>query len=169
MSQDVSAGARTSMRHGLISLLTVVIVLSLATAAVLAVSTARAMSAIATRQATMATEGYAAETSAQGTLAGVDEMLYEARETGLTGDEARALVRERVGSVASNACVEGVSATTTLDYDVLTCVYVTTNGRMLEVRVVLNDDLRYEVVGWVLTAVPEEEEIGGDLWTGFAD
>ena len=157
------------MRHGLISLLTVVIMLSLATAAVLAVSTARAMSAIEQRQATMTQEGYAAERSAQATLAGVDEALGEARAGGLDGAAARELVQERMDAILQDACVQDVSASYALDYDVLTCTYETTNGRMLEVQLVLGDSMRYEVASWKLTAVPQEEDMGGNLWTGFAN
>lgn len=169
MSKSSSGSVPTTMRHGLISLLTVVIVLSLATAAVLAVATARAMSSIADRQATMTAEGYAAEQSAQETLAEVDDILAGVRKAGRGGAEARTLVEDRIEEILANACAEGVSASSTFDYDVLTCTYETTNGRMLETQIVIGDDARYKVASWKLTAVPEEEEMGGNLWTGFAD
>ena len=61
MRRTIGTSSRGNMRHGLISLLTVVVVLSLATAAVLTVSTSRAMAALAQRQANMTQEGYDAD------------------------------------------------------------------------------------------------------------
>lgn len=168
MKRLSGTGARGNMRHGLISLLTVVVIISLATAAVLTVSTAFAMRALANRQANMTTQGYDAERSAQSMLAGLDDELVQARKEGVKRQAMLSRVEQRMNNLLAKACVEGVTATYGLDDNMLTCIFTTDGGRMLTVRVALLDNATYDVDAWRLTAAPEEEDTGDMLWTGTA-
>lgn len=166
MRRTIGTSSRGNMRHGLISLLTVVIVISLATAAVLAVSTSHAMGALSQRQANMCSEGYAAERSAQALLAGLDEELVAARETNASGKAVFSRVKKSIDSLLAEACAEGVSATSEFDDGMLTCTFVTQGGRMLQTSLQIGDDATYDVVGWKLTAAPQDHNTGDTLWSG---
>ena len=166
MSRRAGSKARGNMRHGLISLLTVVIVLSLATAAVLAVSTSHAMAALAKRQANMTAQGYEAERSAQAMLAGVDAELAKAKKAGTQGAAIAKRLEQRMNSLLAEACAKDVSATYTLKDNLLTCTFTTKGGRMLAVQATIDNDATYDVVSWKLTAAPQEEDTGDTLWTG---
>lgn len=162
---DAVAGSG-NMRHGLISLLTVVVVISLATAAVLTIATSHAMAALAQRQATMAAEGYAAEQSAQSLLAGLDEELVAARKAKESGTQLLARVENRINSLLVAACAQGVTATYDMEDNILTCTFITQSGRSLEATIAVSDDATYDVVGWRLTAAPDDSDNGDTLWTG---
>ncbi len=167
MRRSYSSGSRGNMRNGLLSLLTVVVTLCLATAAVLTVSTARAMDALAQRQANMAQEGYDAERAGQTTLAMVDDVLHKAVASGVT--DAKSLAA-RVESQANGILVEACPKDTTATYEVtnttLTCTFTTKGGRVLNMVVQIGDGGTYEVVSWKLTAAPQSEDTGETLWTG---
>jgi hypothetical protein len=158
--------SKDNMRHGLISLLTVVVVISIATAAVLTVATSRAMAALAERQATMTTEGYAAEQSAQTMLSYVDEELLASRKAKESRQAMLSRIENRMNSLLVEACEPGVSATYVLDGNVLTCTFVTEGGRSLEASVTIQDDATYTITAWRLTAVVQETTSDDTLWTG---
>ena len=155
----------THMKNGLISLLTVVIVISLATAAVLAISTSHAMHALADRQATMSGEGYAAEKSAQTLLAVLDE---EMKDAVANSESVVRRVTSRVNELLANSCQEGVTATFNVVDNELTCTFTTTSGRMLEVRLLISKKGTYTIESWKLMAAPEDVDTGDLLWTGSA-
>lgn len=161
MRRSVAIGSRDNMRHGLISLLTVVVVISLATAAVLAVSTSNAMSALATRQADMNAQGYDAECSAQTFLAELDTLLHKEGST----SQAMAALDKQANKMLAAACEDGVTATYDLDDNTVTCTYTTEGGRMLKTVIEL-DNTSYTIVAWHLGAAPQEEDTGDMLWTG---
>ena len=163
MRRTIGTNGRGNMRHGLISLLTVVIIISLATAAVLTVSTSHAMAALSERQAHMCTEGYAAERSGQALLAALDAEL---EASGASGQELLAHIDNCIDDLAANACAEGVTATAELTDSTLTCTFVTQGGRMLQTSLELGDDATYDVVGWRLTAAPQDHTTGDMLWSG---
>ena len=166
MRRNSGTGGRGNMRAGLISLLTVVIVISLATAAVLAVSTSHAMSALAQRQANMTAEGYAAERSAQTLLAELDAELATAKKAGVRGKALLTRIEKSMNGLLADVCVEDVTATSSIQDHTLTCTYVTKEGRMLQTSLSIRDDATYDVVAWRLTAAPPEEENGDTLWSG---
>ncbi|MBR3316650.1 MAG: hypothetical protein IKG21_02360 [Atopobiaceae bacterium] len=163
MRRSTGTNGRGNMRHGLISLLTVVIVISLATAAVLTVATSHAMAALSQRQANMCAEGYAAERSAQALLAALDEDL---ETSGKSGQALLSHIDNSLDNLLGNACVEGVSATGDLKNNTLTCTFVTQGGRMLQMSLEIDDDATYDVVSWRLTAAPQEHTTGDMLWNG---
>jgi hypothetical protein len=160
-----SSTKRGNMRSGLLSLLTLVVVLSISTAAVLTVSTANAMFALAKRQAAMTAQAYAAEQSGQTMLAKLDAELAKA---GGSGRNAAHRIQDRANSLLAESCAEGVSATYSIDGTVLTCVFVTEDGRALTTAVDFGNGDSYTVVSWKLTAIPQEESTGDVLWTGSA-
>lgn len=166
MKRSVGASGRGNMRNGLISLLTVVVVLSISTAAVLTVSTAHAMHALAQRQATMTSEGYEAERSAQALLAGIDEELAAARAAHESGQAVADRIEKRINRLLAEACVEGVTATYGIEKNTLTCTFTTQSNRMLRTSIVLGQDATYDVAAWKLTAAPEDTSTDDVLWTG---
>jgi hypothetical protein len=161
----MDATRSTHMKNGLLSLLTVVIVISLATAAVLAVSTSHAMKALADRQAMMTGEGYAAEKSAQTFVAMLDEEITDAAEN---SENVLKRVNKHANELLVDAVQEGVSATYNMVDDELTCTFTTTNGRMLETRLTIGNEGTYEIKSWKLMAAPEDVETSDLLWTGSA-
>lgn len=167
MSRSVSTGSRGNMRNGLISLLTLIVVLALATAAVLTVATSRAMHALATRHASMTSDGYTAERSAQRLLALVDDELALARNAGSRGANALADdVEGKLNMLLATACTDGVSATYEVAGTSITCTFVTANNRMLTIVVGIEGNGSYDVESWKLTAAPTDEDTGDTLWTG---
>ncbi len=166
MSQPNASGRGGNMRHGLISLLTVVVVISIATAAVLTVATSHAMAALAQRQATMTTEGYQAERSAQALLARIEDELVAARKAGETGQAMRSRVENRINGMLVEVCEEGVNATYSMDDNVLTCTFVTPGGRSLQASATIQDNATLDVIAWRLTAAAEESGSDDMLWTG---
>lgn len=167
MRRSVTTSNRGNMRHGLISLLTVIVVLSLATAAVLTVSTSHAMSALAKRQAGMTQEGYDAERAAQAMLSEVADELSEAKGKGTTSATALiAQIDQSANRLLAEACPQGVTATYSVEDTTLQCEFSTPNGRMLKTTVAIGDGGTYEVVSWKLTAAPQSTDSGETLWTG---
>ena len=166
MRRPIGTNSRGTMRPGLISLLTLVVVLSLATISVLTVASSNAMMALSQRQASMTSQGYDAEISAQTTLALMDDELQNTE--GLLANEAAAALNKSMKRILAKACVEGVTATWETDENSITCTFVTTEGRMLQTKVNLTGDRTYEVVSWKLTAAPQEESSDDTLWLGPA-
>ena len=161
MSRGVGSSNRGNMRHGLISLLTVIVVLSLATAAVLAVATSHAMAALAEREAAMTADAYAAEVSAQTFLAELDELLHE---QGTAQKTAKAL-DDKANKMLATACEADVFATYDIRDKTVTCSFTTKNARMLTIEVELGD-ASYIITSWRLSSAPQEEDTGDTLWTG---
>lgn len=166
MRRSIGTSNRGNMRNGLISLLTVVVVISLATAAVLAVSTSHAMGALAQRQATMTADGYALERSGQTLLANLDEVLSQARAGNTAGSALVSQVANRMNGLLVESCADGVTATYETDGSQLTCTFVSEHGRMLMVTITVGGNATYDVKAWQLTAAPQEENTGDTLWTG---
>jgi len=153
------------MRNGLISLLTVVVVGALATAAVLAVATAHALGALSTRHATMTAQGYATERSAQSFVASVDTELFDAREADRTKKQAIGQLEKDMNGLLASACTEDVTATFEMEKTGPHVTFTSTDGRALEVRLAIDDSLTYRITAWKLTAQMQEEGTEDMLWT----
>ena len=166
MRRAIGNSGRGNMRNGLISLLTVVVVISLATASVLAVSTSHAMGSLAQRQATMTADGYALERSGQTLLANLDELLTQMRGGAAGGASVISQVDNRMNSLLVESCAEGITATYETASDGLTCTFVSEHGRMLMVTISVGGNATYDVKAWQLTAAPQDENTGDTLWTG---
>lgn len=165
--RSIGTSHRGNMRHGLISLLTVVVVISLATAAVLAVATSHAMEALSQRQARMTTEGYDAERSAQTFLAELDDALSAARLEGVTDSAAlMERIQNRANLMLAEACTEDVTATYSVEDANVRCTFVTASGKMLQTDVAVDENATLRIVSWKLTAAPQIEDDGDTLWGG---
>lgn len=159
----------TRVRIGPISLFTLVIVVCLSVLAVLAASTANATYAMSERMGIATQDYYLDDAAGQVLVAGIDGALEDVRATGGDRDAAVRAVesalpdicekaRERAGGDAdvTASCEEGrVNAE-------ITCH----NGRMLKVTVAVLDDATYRIDRWKMTAVENEEQPTGNLWTG---
>ncbi len=166
-SRSVGTSGRGNMRNGLISLLTVVVIISLATAAVLTVATAHAMSALSERQANMTDEGYQAEQAAQTFVAELDEQLHAARTAGNVNASAlMSTLESNANSMLAKACPQGITATYDVKDMTLTCEFTTQSGRMLQVGILIGTDATYDVASWKLMAMPQDEDTGYTLWVG---
>lgn len=166
MRRSIGTNNRGTIRPGIISLLAVLVILSLATISTLTIATSNAMMALSERQASMTSQGYNAEISAQTTLALMDDELQNAKV--LSATEATAALNRSMKSILAKACVEGVTATWETAKSSITCTFVTTEGRMLQTRVNLTGDSTYEVVSWKLTAAPQDDSSDDTLWLGPA-
>lgn len=170
MRRATLSPAQGNMRNGLISLLTVVVVISLATASVLAVSTSHALNALSQRHAHMTAQGYATERSAQMFVAGVDEVLYNAREKGLKREEAIDEIANAINNLLVSSCTEDVTATFEIEKSGPHVTFTSTDGRALDVHLTIDDSLAYRITSWKLTAQVQEEDTQDMLWTpGGAD
>lgn len=166
MKRSVGSSGRGNMRPGLISLLTVVIITSLSTAAVLTIATSHAMAALSQRQARMTTEGYDAERAAQTFVGLVDEELADARKSETSASALMERLENDANMLLAKACPQGITATYSVEDTTLTCTFVTENGRMLQTSIEVGDDATYSIASWKLTAAPEIEDNGDTLWTG---
>jgi len=166
MRRSVGGSNRSSLRPGLISLLTLVVMLSIATAAVLTIATSHAMAALSNRQANMTLEGYEAETSAQTMLALLDDEL-QSTSSAKAANEVKA-IDKGMKSILSKACVDGVEATHKVTGNNIVCTFVTKGGRMLTTQIALLDGRTYDVVSWKLTATPQDDSSDDTLWSGPA-
>lgn len=164
MRRAVGSSGKEYVRPGLISLLTLVVILSLSTITVLTVATANAMSSLTLRQASMNSQGYDAEVSAQTMLALVDDELQGSKASSTTG--AAKLLDKRMKKILDAACVEGVTATHEVENNSITCTFVTSGGRMLTTQIDLLNKNTYDVVSWKLTAAPQDESSDDTLWLG---
>lgn len=143
------------VRMGSVSLITLVIALCLAVLAVLAVTTARASTALAERQASFVTDDYANEAAAQEVLARV---RAAAAEGGVGAVEARLedlLATTGEGGPAVTGKVDGSS----LDVHV-----ESGSGRCLDAVLVISGN-EVSVASWKATTL-WDEDTGDVLWTG---
>lgn len=166
MKRSIGAAGRGAIRPGLISLLTVVVILSLSTISVLTIATSNAMAALSERQASMTSQGYDAETSAQTMLALMDDTLQNGKASSVAG--ATRLLDKSMEQILAKACVEGVTATHEAGDSSITCTFVTNGGRMLQTQIDITGKDTYDVVSWKLTAAPQDEDSDDTLWTGPA-
>lgn len=161
---------KENVRIGPISIFTLVIVLCLAVLAVLAFSTGNASLVMAQRQADATTQLYLDEAAAQEFVAQADARLAGVRDAGGgQRDATRAVAGSLTQMVeAAEAAVDGhVEATASIDGEVLEAEFNCSNGRMLQVRASILDDATLRIDKWKMTAVQNEPEPDGQLWTGM--
>lgn len=154
-----------SVRIGPASLFTLVIIVCLAVLAVLAASTANATLVMSQRMGTANQEFYLDDAAGQVLLAEIDQALAGARD----GDEAARAVGAALPGICSRA-EESAGGKASVDASFegrrvnaeITCH----NGRVLKITVALLDDATYRIDRWKMTAVQNEEQPTGSLWTG---
>lgn len=158
------------VRIGPISLFTLIIVLCMAVLAVLAFSTGNASLVMAQRQADATTQLYLDETAAQEFVAQVDATLAETRAAGGNGavgaDSVRASLAQMTAA-AEEAAKGQVEATASMEGRQIAAEFNCQNGRLLQVTLSIRDDATCRIDKWKMTAVQNEPEPEGRLWTGM--
>ena len=162
-------GRADNVRIGPISLFTLIIVLCMAVLAVLSFSTAHASMVMAERQATATTELYLDEVAAQEFVAGLDGQLAAVRAAGGNG----AAGAKRVSDVlidlrdAAQAATAGqVEVTAGIADTDVTARFECQNGRTLYLAITILPDATYRIDTWKMSAVQNEAQPEGSLWTG---
>lgn len=150
------------VRIGPMSVFTLIVVICLAVLAVLAFSTANATFTIAQRQAQATTELYLDETAAQQFVAGLADEL--ASGSGGAGTMQSSL--SKLSEAAEDSTGGQVAVTANMDGNQVRAEFSCDNGRTLAIVVTIRDDGTYRIDKWKMTAVQNEEEPAGKLWTG---
>ena len=145
----MSMAGKQIVRMGPISILSMVIVLSLATMAVLSFTTARAAQRTADKQAQAISAIYECETAGQQFVAHVDGLLAKQKPGAAPRTVAQQL-RTETGAEGDGLLVTKVFES---------------QGRQLQVSLRLEDDLTYTVAAWRMQAHIDSEE-ATVLWQG---
>lgn len=157
------------VRIGPISVFTLIIVICLAVLAVLAFTSANATLVTTQRQATATSELYLDEAAAQQFVAGIDDELSAARTSGATGANAAQAVQGTLPALAEAARTSSngqVAVSASMDGNSVHAEFSCANGRVLTIVVTIRDDATFRIDKWKMTAVQNEEEPAGRLWTG---
>lgn len=158
-----------NVRIGPVSLFALVALVCLAVLAVLAASTANATYVMSQRLADSTTAFYEDERAGQVLVSGVDSVLGDARSGSADGDAAARAVEAALPGICSAAeaeAGEGADVTASFDGRRLSAEITCHNGRMLKIDVMVMDDATYRIDKWEMTAVENEEQPTGNLWTG---
>lgn len=166
---QVSGSRPQRVRIGTISVFALVVLISLAVLAVLALSTANASLVMSERQAQAMTELYLDERAAQEFVAGADALLAEARATG-SGTNAGRTGARAVQDSLDKLCADAraatggkVRASASVDGQEITAEFACDNGRLLNIVLVVRDNGTYRVDKWKMFAVQNEEPPEGQL------
>ena len=151
-----------NVRIGPVSVFTLIIIICLAVLAVLTISTANAQ-----RQAVAAQELYLDETAAQTFLAEIDDRLAPLREGG-NADAMSLLEADLVPmrNAAQDAAGGQVEVVTNVSGQQVRAEFSCANGRTLKIAVTVLPDGTYRIDKWKMTAVVNEEQPMGNLYTG---
>lgn len=158
---QVRTGGGSNVRIGPITVFALVIILCMAVLAVLSLSTSNATLTMSQRQATAMTELYLDETAAQEFLADLDARLASGG-TGAVEGSLDAMCDQVEASSGGQ-----VHATAAMEGERLDAEFTCENGRTLKVSLTIRDDLGFRIDKWKMTAVVNEEEPAGNLWTGM--
>lgn len=162
-------GRADNVRIGPISLFTLIIVLCMAVLAVLSFSTAHASMVMAERQATATTELYLDEVAAQEFVAGLDGQLAAVRASGGNGAAGAKRVSDALIDLrdAAQAATAGqVEVTAGIADTDVTARFECQNGRTLYLAITILPDATYRIDTWKMSAVQNEAQPEGSLWTG---
>ena len=157
------------VRIGPISLFTLIAVICLAVLAVLAFSTSNATYIMTQRQAQATSELYLDETAAQEFIAGLSDELASVRNAGGTGAEAAQRVQSSLVTLrdaAQDAANGQVEVTASVSDGTVRAEFACDNGRVLTIVVTIRDNATFRIDKWKMTAVQNEAEPEGNLWTG---
>ena len=142
-----------AVRIGPITVMTLLIVLALATLSVLSLTTARAAQIAVTKQDDSIQALYQNERAAQRFLAELDNALAQQRAAGATPEQA-------ARSLASQPFAEGSTA----EGAILSRVFDDTS-RQLSVKVEIRSDMTYQIASWTtLSNIDTNEQM--TLWQG---
>ena len=168
MRNLLAASSRTTRDHavriGPISVFALVIIICLAALAVLAVSTAHSSLVLSQRQAVATQELYLDETAAQTFLAELDEAL-----AGDGGARSAAALEPQLVSFCNKAesATDGqVEAFARIDGSNVLAEFSCAGGRTLKTSLAIQPDGSWRIERWRMTAVVNEEQPIGTLYTG---
>ncbi len=152
-----------NVRIGPVSVFTLIIIICLAVLAVLTISTANASLVLSQRQAVAAQELYLDETAAQT----IDDRLAPLREGG-NADAMSLLEADLVPmrNAAQDAAGGQVEVVTNVSGQQIRAEFSCANGRTLNIAVTVLPDGTYRIDKWKMTAVVNEEQPMGNLYTG---
>lgn len=151
-------------RIGPISLFALVVIICMATLAVLAVSTAHSSLVLSQRQAAATQELYLDETAAQTFVAELDEVLAgNAGAGGASALEPQLVALRDKAQAATDGRVEVVAR---IDGNNVHAEFSCAGGRTLKVSLSIQPDGSWRIDRWRMTAVVNEEQPIGTLYTG---
>ena len=161
MSDHIVTGQRLKERNdnvhiGGISIFVLIIVLCLAVLSVLTLVTAHSSLVLSERQAATTADLYRNEAAAQTFVAGLDEA---AGAGGVDQAAVDALVAQAAQADGS------VTATATLEGETVEAAFSCESGRTLEIAVTVLPDGGYRIDKWRMTAVENEEQPIGTLYS----
>lgn len=162
--------SQSSVRMGPISLVTLVIVLSMAVMTVLSVTTAKATFSSTERQAKATADIYTCETAGQEFLAALDGKL--ASYTSRT--DALAALRTDYIDLLSGITTDGISSAVDIassdDAQVaVSATFVTASNHRLSITLAINDNCTYRILSWKTTTFWNNNTSTDTLWSGSKD
>ena len=152
-----------TVRIGSITVFALVIIVCMAVLAVLATSTAHSSLVLSQRQAAATQELYLAETAAQTFLADLDDTLAA------TGGDPVAAATDRLPLLLNRtreATGGRVTAQAHAEDGTIFAEFTCAGGRTLKIAVTVLPDGSYRIDRWRMTAVENEEQPLGTLYTG---
>jgi len=161
----MSSSRRPTVRMGLITLFTLVIMLSLAVMAVLSITTSKAQLTMAQRYATSTSDAYDLETKGNEFLASLDSVLAQHRAAGATLSDASGELSASVASIGTTATTQDIVATASMQGSSVSASFVNKDGRQLSVTVALNNDLTYSISQWKLISTRSNGATSDTLWS----
>lgn len=146
-----SSRIETPVRIGSITILTLLIIICLATLGVLTLSTAQANGAAAEKQSESVQALYDNESSAQSFVADVDALLVKQKAAGAEKTAAMKAVSSAYGKDV------------TVGSDTITRKF-TSENRTLTVKLQVKNNLSYQITEWSTTTESTNEQV--TLWSG---
>ena len=160
-----------NVRIGPISVFALIIIICMAVMAVLTISTAHASLILSQRQAQATHELYLDETAAQTFVAEMDDHLEEARSSASSAAGAAGARNIETNLVAirdraRNATDDEVEIVASMNGQRLYAEFSCAGGRTLNIIVTILPDGTYRIDKWKMSAVENEEQPMGTLFTG---
>ncbi len=158
-----------NVRIGPISVITLIIVISMAVLAVLSASTSHASQTIAQRQADGNRLMYLNECAGQEFVASIDDVLAPVKRAGGSAADGASAVRVSLDRICSNARAAGngqVDCVANVDGTTVTAEFVCENTRKLNVAITIRNGGAYRIEQWKMTSAQVQADSAGTLWVG---
>ena len=156
-----------NVRIGPVSLFALIIIVCMATLAVLTVATAHSSLVLSQRQAAATHELYVAETGGQTFLTNLNDMLKTQGVAPQGGDVLTEKQLKVLCDSALNATGDEVETTAYADANNVYAELSSKDGRTLKITVAILPNGTYRVDRWMMTSVENEEQSFGSLYTGY--
>lgn len=170
----MASSSRGSVRIGPLSLLSLIIILSLAVMAVLALSTAKAELSITRHQSETVRETYRAQNAGEAFLTYLDKTLASYR-----GEDGQLLYNYETMLAAvdntlddnielASQLYEGIVGEASLANNQVSASFEAENGRRLDAVIIINADATYTVYSWKVSTAWDTSS-NDVLWSGADD